>query len=909
MKRISRYLFIPLAFLAALLCCSREQNPFTNYANAGLYLVHQSLHDGDTLQIFSTESLQVRVTVKELVERFSVSASANRLWPNPETTVVASQFSQEPFSFLVSFYDTGWQTLVTTVNTTNGDETSDTMRVYLRSPLHQDSVSAFARDTIVLRTPRVHDRDVTYYWTLGAGVTYASPVCSTAAALTPAFFYGRGCLWVWDGTHTSPRDSFNFYLRDTVKPEIACVNGALIRNDTIFTGDSLFSLRIRITDNLAPGVDSASVNGFPFDGKSGDVYYRMFDRVFLHPASAPLALDVYALDHFQNGNAARKTFWLAFSPSIPHAKKAAIVMTSPSADTAIVSIENYLVSGRVLNNGLDTLNLSMYLSVGGGVDSQVWHISDSATLWEWVVTLAQGDNPIRVVAVDNRTGATVDSRDILLFYTPLAPDSTPPRILSILADGSPAQGLYTDRSVAALAIEAVDDGTGVDTVYVNGKPLTSSGFWYHDTVPLAHTPAGNGISVTAIDKKKNSTGQSAVIFRNSLPVLWKTPSSRYILSNLPYTDTLFAVDPDRDTIEYQATMFPPALSGPTVDRNGVVTWTPGIADTGLHQVTIRIFDGYQPEFAVYSLYVFPFGVPPPKPVSFKTKAEDFPFFLVAGHDTMTTVLHVAQGTGIPPFAFSARVVGINAPLLADSTDSVLVWAPAAGDTGYHQLIATVKDRFPSVDTLYAGILVVPPDRPCSISVSYTADTLADGALRLDTMRQPFTLVFRVHDPDNPLVDRHWVTLYDSRSRSFSSFDSVVVDTFVYTVDPSLFTGYDTITATAGSKSNFDTIRVRLYFGAPPDTPVAVSPLDTGRVTTSSVSLVFSGHDPNGDTLAYDVYFGESPLSLSYIAHTRATAVPVSGLASNTTYYWRVVASNRKSQISSPLWTFTTGNVP
>jgi hypothetical protein len=847
----------------------------------------------------------VRVTVKELVDSFSVSTTANRLWPNPETTIVASRFPQEPFTFLVSYYDTGWQSLVTTVNTKNGRAESETLHVYLKSPLHQDSISAFAHDTVTLRTPRVRDRDVTYYWTLGAGVTYASPVCSTAAALSPAFYFGKGQLWVWDGRHVSPADSFTFFLRDTVKPVITCVNSEIIRNDTIFTGDSMFSLRVRITDNLAPSVDSASVNGLAFDGTASNVYYKMFDRIYTHPVTSPLALTVFALDNFQNGNVARKTFWLVFSSSIAHAKKASLVVVNPAADTTVVSAQTYLVSGRVTNNGLDSLNLSVYLSAGGTVNPLVRRVTDSSAAWEWTVTLTQGENPLRIIATDNRTGSTIDAHDLLLFYTPNAPDSTPPRILNVLANGKPAQGLYTDQPAAALAIEAVDDGSGVDTVYVNGKPATVSGFWYYDTIALAHTPSGNGIAITAIDKKKNSLHQSIVIFRNTLPVVQRRPASAFIEANKPYTDTIRAFDPDNDTLAYLVTAGPAGLA---IDNNGTVSWAPGIADTGMHPVTIRIFDGYQPEFITYNVYVTRPGAPQPKPVSFATRPEDFPFFLVADKDSLRAILRVASGTGIGPFVFSARIVGRSTPLLDNSTDSMLVWAPAAGDTGYRQIIATVKDQFPSTDTLYARILVVPPDRPCSISVSYSADTMVNGALRLDTMRQPFALVFHVHDPDNPLVERHRVTLYDSRTRSFSSFDSAFVDTFVYTVDPAIYTGYDTIIATAGNQSSTDTIKVRLYFGSPPDTPAAVSPLDTALVTSSSLTLAFSGHDPDGDSLMYDVFFGASPLSLAAAATTADSAVTITGLASATTYYWRVVARDWKSQTSSPLWKFSTGTV-
>ncbi|HMD68710.1 MAG TPA: hypothetical protein VKF42_07495, partial [Chitinivibrionales bacterium] len=128
------------------------------------------------------------------------------------------------------------------------------------------------------------------------------------------------------------------------------------------------------------------------------------------------------------------------------------------------------------------------------------------------------------------------------------------------------------------------------------------------------------------------------------------------------------------------------------------------------------------------------------------------------------------------------------------------------------------------------------------------------------------------------------------------------------VDPAIYTGYDTIVATAGNLSSTDTIKVRLYFGSPPDTPVAVNPLDTGLVAAASLPLVFSVHDPDGDSLTYDVYFGTDPGALSLLATTTVSGAVAGGLASNQTYYWRVVARDWKSQTSSPLWKFTTGTV-
>jgi hypothetical protein len=204
--------------------------------------------------------------------------------------------------------------------------------------------------------------------------------------------------------------------------------------------------------------------------------------------------------------------------------------------------------------------------------------------------------------------------------------------------------------------------------------------------------------------------------------------------------------------------------------------------------------------------------------------------------------------------------------------------------------------------------VVPPNRPCSISVSYAADTLANGAVDLSAMTAPFTLVFHIHDPDNPLTERHSVSLFDSRTHTTSLIDSAVVDTFLYTVDPAGLYGDDTIVAAVRDKSSTDTIRVRLFFGSSLGVPVAVSPLNNAIVNQSSVALSFSCANPDSDTVSFDVWFGSNPLSLSKVGPITSTSITLYGLASFTTYYWKVVARDSKSQTESQLWQFTTGLV-
>ncbi len=98
----------------------------------------------------------------------------------------------------------------------------------------------------------------------------------------------------------------------------------------------------------------------------------------------------------------------------------------------------------------------------------------------------------------------------------------------------------------------------------------------------------------------------------------------------------------------------------------------------------------------------------------------------------------------------------------------------------------------------------------------------------------------------------------------------------------------------------------------PSNPVPANG-QTGIVTpcsTCSFILAWSCSDPDGDSLVYDLYFGENEDNLSKIA----TALPTSTyalqepLTPNTKYFWKVVAKDNKGgETQGDIWNFTTGN--
>jgi len=89
------------------------------------------------------------------------------------------------------------------------------------------------------------------------------------------------------------------------------------------------------------------------------------------------------------------------------------------------------------------------------------------------------------------------------------------------------------------------------------------------------------------------------------------------------------------------------------------------------------------------------------------------------------------------------------------------------------------------------------------------------------------------------------------------------------------------------------------------TPTPANNLQYTELAAGALTLKWTG-SPN--TTTYSVYFGSSPTTLSKLAdvpYAAAPSFPVTGLADNTVYYWRVDASNNKGTADGPTWSFRT----
>ncbi len=84
-------------------------------------------------------------------------------------------------------------------------------------------------------------------------------------------------------------------------------------------------------------------------------------------------------------------------------------------------------------------------------------------------------------------------------------------------------------------------------------------------------------------------------------------------------------------------------------------------------------------------------------------------------------------------------------------------------------------------------------------------------------------------------------------------------------------------------------------------PVLVSPPNGAAGVSATPTLVWNA---SSGATSYDVYLGPSPTP-PLVTNIAATSYSASTIAPGALYYWRVVAKNASSSVSSVLWSFTT----
>jgi len=100
---------------------------------------------------------------------------------------------------------------------------------------------------------------------------------------------------------------------------------------------------------------------------------------------------------------------------------------------------------------------------------------------------------------------------------------------------------------------------------------------------------------------------------------------------------------------------------------------------------------------------------------------------------------------------------------------------------------------------------------------------------------------------------------------------------------------------------------------PPNTPSNPSPTNGETDVNINADLSWTGGDPDGDTVTYDVYFGTSSPPQQVVSNQSGTIYNPGILEFDKTYYWKIVSWDKYDATSEgSIWSFTTAiasNVP
>ncbi len=829
-----------LIFVVVLLpSCTEESNPFADPVNAGVHIESWSFSERDTIPVFSTGTLSIRITARELIDSVVLFAPGNRCWS--DTTLLpglGGKLLPSSAEFEVSFFDTGTQEIEISAYLVNGTKPSRILKTFCRSPLKSDTIMVAYGVELELSTQSVPDDDVIYYWDFGgAGRRFQSSKPGRSALLLHGPAEGTGHVWISDVKDTaacSPKTPFFYSLSDVTPPSIAILNHA---SDTIVTGMSEFALSARITDRGEMPVEAAKIDGESFD--YSDAHSNTYVKIFrgLDSLSGVKNTTLWAMDNRRFRNEASKTVYLRYDASKKPVSEVHLRVKVPSGDTTIASNPFVYISGSLHAPLRDTTIL--HIQVNDSLYKDVKRVSGGQGLWNWKVYLPEKGANLITVSAKNASGDSVLTGEMIVVkYDPSAGDERSPVILQVGVDGKPANGLFVDSARARVEVIAFDEGSAIKTFKMNNLPAEPSlenntkGYVWYRNIDLEHTPQGNEVAIKVVDEHGNVADTLVTIYRNGRPTLVNPPEIPSVLVvDTTYVFPFGVYDPDGDRVITQVMHAPGGME----ILNGSIRWHP--RRPMLDSVVVEFWDGFQ----LGRRYVWPLHVydrdEKPGPVSFALSSSSIPGVVEVGRPVRIPV-HVDTASGQPPYRFEFLLDGLEKTVTL-SNDSV-IWTPTVSDTGSRVVKVMVTDLVGSADTLLRTVFVAPTaDSPCSLIVVTDLPRLENGIVDMRSVMEPSDIFMMIKDEDHHLVDHHSITVVRGNATIGNALDSTRQITITLSPKPTL--RMDTLVVVAQDKAaHRDT--VTLYIAYAFASPAEISNLagwfgtDDGMVLSGGNTL-------------------------------------------------------------------------
>jgi len=762
-------------FFVMFLFCSQVESPFTDPSNARMNIIDTgtsfSTDNTDSALIFTSETLTVASTVHELIDSFSVNTTCNRYWKSKTVLNPTSEL----YRFIVSFYDTGKQTITITTFRSNNDNQVQEITLKVLNPLYMNDIFNYNyADTITLSSSSVGDKDGTIYnWLFGnSGQLIQSPYSSIHTSITSADNTDNmGFLWVSDSAFVSPMVFFKYSFFDSTPPVIICVNDNYDKNTkTVTTSDTILSFMVRVTDRGNQSVGSVAINDEQPDFKRQNVYTSIIKNIYLHEKDNPMKIRVMAVDNNEFANDTTEFFYIVFDKNVVSSGATALKISSITDNSLITAQNNFYIFGTAENTKNQIMILSFFLN--GNLISDT--LINGFGNWNSLLTLNNGTNSFYILAKDTN-GSTLDSESVTLFLNEITIDTTPPVIISTECDGQQITSqdiFYTQNDSVKIQITAFDEGSGIqklvfneDTIPVSVKNYKQT-YIIHDILHML-----NSIVIKVIDNKGNVSTDTLSIIRNSSPTYTMNNTIPYVVFiGNTYTDTIHFSDNDNDFIILHVLSKPSSMS---IDSKGVITWTPQIEDTA-EGFSFQLKDGFTATLSSY----YNFAIVDSATMSPRITILDstyIPQFIEAEKDSINSYIRIADGTGRPPFRFSASILNKSIQILDSSPDSLIHWIPSAENAGIAELQIIVEDSLRYSDTLYRSFEILPKNRNQStLTWTSSIDTRMDSLLLLNYLKDTANIRFTIHDSDDPRTEKHRIYI---KSNNINSSFIAQSDTF------------------------------------------------------------------------------------------------------------------------------------
>jgi len=721
-----------LIALAVFLNCADIENPYNNTALTDVIFSDRGYAENEPVEIFSTFDIEVSTYLQTYLEKFVISAPGNRLFINGDTTVVSSSFEDDnTYSFQVSFYDTGADTIRLSAYLTDGTHISRMLvyNVVWDWGIDDNALTGTPGSAINLKTRKVKDNDVEYIWQL-FGEKHIKSVSEFTLTIPDAFTSEteNGYLYLRDTTNaqfTSDTVYFPVILADTKAPRVAFNNQNVYKTDSayrILTNKESFLLQISAIDES--GIKNIYANGeyldiIPLDSDgqifSAQYYIPVLNRNDSLGKIVPLTIT----DNRLNDTAI--TVHVVYDSLAEDEWNGEIQILKPASSPHTVNVEDFTIIGTIIP---DIVTGEMELRCIMDGIKQVHPagpviISPENFDWQWPLNLKPLSNIIDFFLLDLSGGDidTIATQDLEIRYNTQIKDIEGPSISEVKLDKTllKKDKGYTESGSGVLSFLSYDELSGLPRVTVDDDTAEYLGNgMFQATVSGAHDTAGTVVTIKAVDRAGNESVRQYAIIKNVKPDIVAFPHS---VSFAQVGETTFfeikTHDADNDSCTGTAVLLSQSKAQSIPLTENGFTWTPAAEEDGVHRVWVSITDGFEIVERQFDIYVSSGDIDEP---TFLNTLEDFPDTLVAGKDTLSIILETDLDESPVDLYYSATLLNGNGDTLSlGFHEDTLKCLPEPEDTGMAILELIAITSTAGSDTLYPQITVVPYVMPNAVA--------------------------------------------------------------------------------------------------------------------------------------------------------------------------------------------------